>query len=166
MDSTQERHERAVGDAFIEWYNKQNCTRFTYHGRAPEPPDLIYRFGSKEKHLEITSEYYDEDFATMLWQDARGVPYAADTWSSGEPDQKLIDRINRRLAMKCNKRYPMNCVLVVGVYPHLTASEELHAMIAQIKVPVDHPFAEIYLAGDFPACSSGSRGGYYCWKLA
>jgi hypothetical protein len=166
MDSIQERHQRAVGDAFIEWYNKQNGTGFTYHGRGAEPPDLIYCFGSQEMPLEITAAYYDAEYATMLWQNARAVPGSADLWVSKDPDQKLFDRINFRLAKKCDKRYPTRYVLVVGLYPNLTTSEELEAMIAQVKVPADHPFAEIYLAGVFPACSSGSSGGYYCWKLA
>lgn len=116
--------------------------------------------------LEITAAYYDPDYATMIWQDARGLPDAADIWIGKEPDQKLIDCINARLVKKCDKRYSVICVLLVSVYPDLTTVEELNAMIAQIKVPVGQPFAEIYLAGVFPASSSGSGGGYRCWKLA
>lgn len=29
MDQIQERHERAVGDDFIKWYNEQNGTKFS-----------------------------------------------------------------------------------------------------------------------------------------
>jgi hypothetical protein len=57
MDTTQEQHERAVGAAFIEWYNRQNSTEFRYHDRGADPPDLVYHSGSQELLLEITAAY-------------------------------------------------------------------------------------------------------------
>ncbi|MFQ5804333.1 MAG: hypothetical protein ACE5JQ_15700 [Candidatus Methylomirabilales bacterium] len=165
MDSIQEQHERAVGDAFIEWYNNWNGTKFRYHGRGADPPDLVYRSESEETFLEITVAYYDANNAAMLWQNARRVQGAANIWIGKNPDQKIIEHVNAVLTEKCGKQYPPKCVLVVGVYPDVTAAEELDALIGQIKVPVDHPFVEIYLAGNFPSSSGGSGGGYYCWKL-
>ena len=165
MDTTQEQHERAVGVAFIEWYNTQNGTEYRYHDRGADPPDLVCRSGSQELLLEITAAYYDADNATMLWQNARGVPGAANIWISKNPDQKLIDSINTVLTKKCAKKYPMNCVLVVHLNPDITTAEELEALIVQITVPINHPFAGIYLGGVFPI-SSNSSGGYRWWKLA
>jgi hypothetical protein len=49
MDEIQEQHERAIGEAFIGWYNQQNGTRFVYHGRPREAPDLIYRDGERQR---------------------------------------------------------------------------------------------------------------------
>lgn len=166
MERTQEQHERAVGDAFIEWYNKQRGTALRYHGRGAEPPDLVYRSGSHEMLLEITAAYYDAANATMLWQNARRVPGATDMWMSKNPDRKLIDSINTGLTKKCNKPYPATCVLVVNIYPDMTSAEELDALIHQIQIPVGHSFAGIYLTGIFPTSRGGSRGGYHCWKLA
>ena len=37
MDSVQEQHERAVGDAFVTWYNKQHGTEFRFSARGAEP---------------------------------------------------------------------------------------------------------------------------------
>jgi len=165
MDTTQEQHERAVGAAFIEWYNRQNNTEFRYHDRGADPPDLVYRSGSQELLLEITAAYYDADDATMLWQNARGVPGAKNIWIGKEPDQKLVDSLNTVLSKKCDKQYPANCILVVHLNPHITAAEELETLITQIKVPVDHSFRGIYLGGMFPI-SRNSRGGYQWWKLA
>lgn len=165
MDPTQEQYERAVGDAFIEWYNTQNGTEFKYHGRGANPPDLVYRSGDHELLLEITGTYYDMDYATMLWQNARCVPGAADMWMGKNPDQKLVDSISAALSKKCAKHYPANCVLVVNLEQATTLAEEIQSLIAQIKVPVDRPFAGIYLAGIF-TISSGSGGGYHCWRLA
>ena len=166
MDPIQEQHEKAVGNAFIEWYNRQNSTEFRYHARGVDPPDLVYRSGRHEMLLEITAAYYDADNATMLWKNARGRPGAADIWISKNPDQKLIDSINAVLAKKCAKQYPANCILVLNLYPDLTDAEELNSLLPQIKVPVNHPFVGIYLAGIFPMSSSGSLSGYHCWKLA
>jgi hypothetical protein len=155
-----------VGDCFIEWYNKKNSTEFNYDRRGADPPDLIYCSGNQELLLEITSSYYDEDNAAMLWQNARGVPSAADMWIGKSPDQTLIDHINGLLVKKCSKQYPEHCLLIVHIYPDPTDSNEMNVLIDQVKIPERHPFAEIYLAGLFPSSSSGSASGYYCGKLA
>src|SRR2546425_8666146 len=97
MDALQEKHERAVGDAFIDWYNKQIGASFVYSARGAEAPDLIYREGTKELLLEITVAYYDAGHATMLWQNARGSSDAPDSWSTKGPDQKLIDSVSLAL---------------------------------------------------------------------
>ena len=47
MDTIQEKHERAVGDAFVEWYNRLKGTSYEYYDRGTDPPDLIYRYGKK-----------------------------------------------------------------------------------------------------------------------
>jgi len=164
MDPTQEQYERAVGDAFIEWYNAQYRTEFKYYGRGADPPDLVYRSGNRKLLLEITGAYYDTDYATMLWQNARSVPGAPDIWISKNPDQKVVGSINAALAKKCDKHYPVDCVLVVNLEQATTPAEEIEALIAQIKVPAHHTFAEIYLGGIFPISSHG--GGYHFWRLA
>ena len=54
MDSVQEQLERAVGDAFVTWYNKQHGTEFRFSARGAEPPDLVYRFGDDELAVEVS----------------------------------------------------------------------------------------------------------------
>lgn len=166
MDVIQEKHERAVGDAFMDWYNTRHGTTYAYHDRGANPPDLIYRSGSQQIFIEVTAAYYDAGHATMLWQDARGVPDAADLWSSQSPDAKLIDSINLMLAKKSNKPYPPSCILVLVLYPDLTTAEEFEELIPGVNVSTQHPFAEIYVGGMFPASSSGSLGGYVWWRLS
>jgi hypothetical protein len=165
MDAIQEKHERAVGDAFIDWYNTQMGTSFAYFTRAAEAPDLIYRDGTKELLLEITVAYYDAGHATMFWQNACDLPDAPDSWSSKGPGQKLVDSVNLALAKKSAKAYPAGCVLLVVVYPDLTATEEFASLMPEVRVPDGHPFAEIYVGGLFPASSSGSVGGYSWWTV-
>ena len=36
MDALQGKHERAVGDAFIDWFNNQTSTSFAYFARGAE----------------------------------------------------------------------------------------------------------------------------------
>lgn len=165
MDITQEQHERAIGDAFISWYNDQNGCHFCYHGRGADPPDLIYRSGSAEMFLEITTAYYDSAHARMLWQNARGVTAAPDAWSGGAPDLGLMASINSTLEKKGAKTYPSGCVLVVAVYPDLTSADEFRDLLLEIRIPAQHSFPDVYVGGLFPVCSSGSPGGYSWWKL-
>jgi len=53
--------ERSVGDKFIEWYNKENGTNFTFSS-APDPPaaDLLYMDGSIKLPIEVTIAAYDQ----------------------------------------------------------------------------------------------------------
>jgi hypothetical protein len=166
VDATQDEHERAVADRFIEWYNSRHDTAHEFYSRGAGPPDFVYRDGSCEMLIEVTAAYYDATNATMLWQNARGVPGAAQSWMSKEPDRKLIDSINATLQKKCGKPYPEGCVLLVALYPDITSAEEFEHLRSGIHIPPTMPFAEIYVAGVFPASSGGSRGGYCCWKLA
>jgi hypothetical protein len=166
MDALQEPHERAVGDAFIEWFNARKGASFAYSSRGSDPPDLIYRDGSKEVLLEITVAYYDDGHARMLWQNARNVGGAPDLWSSKSPDQKLVDSVTMALAKKSAKAYPSGCMLLVVVYPDLTDAEEFASLRQGIVVPPSHPFAEIYVGGLFPVSSAGSSGGYSWWKVS
>lgn len=165
MDTIQEEHERGVGDAFLDWYNQRMGTSYKYNARGVDAPDLIYRDGAKELLLEITVAYYDAGHATMLWQNARDLPDAPDSWSTKSPDQKLIDSVRLALTKKSGKAYPPGCVLLIAIYPDLTTAEEFAALIPEISVPDAHPFTEIYVGGLFPASSSGSVGGYSWWKL-
>lgn len=166
MDPTQEKHERAVADAFVHWYNRHHGTAYAYHARGADPPDFVYRMGTREMLLEVTAAYYDPANATMLWQNARGLPGAPQVWKSKNPDGKLVERIHLALKNKCAKQYPSRCLLLVGLYPDLTTADEFADLIPEIEVPSPCPFAEIYLGGVFPTSSSGSHGGYRCWKLA
>ncbi len=165
MDMTQEKHERAVADGFIDWYNERHGTTYSFHTRGADPPDFIYRDGRQEMLLETTATYYDAPHATMLWQNARGIPDAPETWSSEGPDRKLVAMASAALKKKCAKDYPRKCILVVGLYPDITSAEEFQELLPDIQIPEECSFTAIYLAGAFPSSSGGTKGGYYCWKL-
>ena len=165
MDRVQEQHERAVGDAFVDWYNKLHGAAYQYYGRGAEPPDLVYTFGTAELLLEVTGSYYDADQATMVWQNARAITDAPDFWICKNPDQKLVDNITMRLEKKSSKVYPSGCVLVVEVTPDVTTAEEFVDLMSAIHVPARNPFAGIYVGGFFQRSKSGRASGYFWWRL-
>lgn len=92
MDAIQEKHERAVGDTFIGWYNAQNGTTFVYQGRPGEAPDLTFVDGEQELLLEIADSYYDKRDAEVKWQNARDVPGAPKAWYGANMDAALADQ--------------------------------------------------------------------------
>jgi hypothetical protein len=133
MDVTQEQHERAIADAFIDWYNQQNNTIFRFHKRG-ETPDFVYIFGNQTMLLEVTGSYYDEEYAEMLWQNARHRPNAPQMWKGKEPDQNLINHANINLTKKCAKKYPSGCVLLINIYPEITTAEEFEYLPLQRRL--------------------------------
>lgn len=165
MDETQRQHEQAVGDAFIQVYNRLKRCRYTFAGRAGEAPDLVYRDDGPEIRLEIVDCYYDTDDAKVKWQNARDVYDAPTEWSGVNPDDALLDSINAALRGKCAKDYGPNCLLIVNVSPGVTTAEEMGALLENVAIPGDPRFAGIYLTGMFGFSSDGSMGGYRVWEL-
>jgi len=164
MDEIQRKHEHAAGDAFVDWYNRENRKRFVYDERPHEAPDLRYVDGGDVLDVEITDAYYDQRDAEMQWKTARQKLDAPDRWSGANVDQRLTTDINTRIAEKSAKDYGRDCVLVVNIRPALTTVEEMERMLSEIKMLESNPFAGIYLAGVFPQTSS-SGGGFKCWRL-
>lgn len=164
MDATQEKHERAVGESFVGWYNAQNGTAFAYQGRPSEAPDLRFTDGDQELLLEIADSYYDKRDAELKWKNAREVSGAPKAWYGVNMDAALTEHINTVIADKCGKNYGPRCILIVNVSPNLTTAEELEPLLKILKVPA-HAFQAIYVTGGFPQ-SSQSAGGYRCWKIS
>jgi hypothetical protein len=164
MDQVQPLHERAVGDAFIRWFNHGHGKNFTYDNRPREAPDLRYTDEREVLNLEITDAYYDEHDAVMQWKTARGRPDAPDRWAGMNFDEALIVNISERIAGKCSRDYGPNCVLVISVRPALTTGDEMEQMLSDIVIPERVPFAGIYLMGDFGSTAS-SKSESRCWQL-
>jgi hypothetical protein len=164
MDEIQGKHERAVGEAFIRWFNAKNGKQFTYDNRPHEAPDLRYMDGDQVLYIEITDAYYDKDDAAMQWKAARREDDAPARWIGGDIDRTFVANIRVGIAKKCLKDYGKDCVLVLAVRPGLTSAEEMEQLLSEIKIPQKTPFTGIYLTGGFPWTDS-SRGGFRCWQL-
>jgi len=135
VDQIQEQHERAIGEAFIGRYNHQNGTRFVYHGRPREAPDLTYCDGDRHLHLEITQAYYDERDAAFKSRGARGDPNAPTRWSGVNATEKLFASINELLAEKCSADYGPDCFLILNLSPAVTLAEDVEGELKSIVVP-------------------------------
>lgn len=165
MDELQRRHERAVGDRFVDWYNGQHGTAFVFGRRPKIAPDLVYKSDEAELPLEIGDAYYDPNDAKIKWLRARKKPNAPRMWTGSNPDRNLLQSINRLIRKKCARKYGAHCLLVVNVYPALTSADEIEAMLPEIHIPEANNFEGVYLTGDFPA-SNKVVGGFRCWQIA
>jgi hypothetical protein len=166
-DATQAQYERAVADAFIDWFNRHHGSAYTYHERRAPRPDFVFRMGPAEMLVEVTGAYYDQKYAAMLWQAARGVAGAPDLWQGKEPDATLSDHIEHMIKKKSGIPYPCGTALVVWLgEPALTSAAEFEELVSQITVPSPCVFASIYVGGRFPVSSDGSPWGVRFWKLA
>ena len=125
MDAFQEKFERAVGDAFVAWYNESTGRSYTYACRPAEAPDLEYTNGTDILRLEITSAYYDKFEAQFWWQNLRKHPNAPGGWGGQDMDEALIQDVSRRIAEKSRKAYGDHCSLIVYVHPAMTTKEPL-----------------------------------------
>ena len=164
IESLKQRVERGIGESFIQWYNKNNKTNFTFEEFGANPPDLIFRESAMVLPVEISTSYYDNNFSTMKWKSARNDPTVADLWLGINPDTSLINSINERINKKCLSKYDPSTILVIGIHPAITTKMEFEELKKGIIIPRTNPFDAIYTAGRFPS-RGRERGGYSCWKL-
>jgi len=165
MDDYQQQFERKVGDSFITWYNESIGSFFIFCARPDDAPDLKYKDGDVVLMLEVTSSYYDNNDAKLLWQNFRQLPHAPKGWGGKNMDEALLLDVTRRIEKKCQNNYGKNCMLVVYIHPQMTEKEEVDELIHTVSVPASNPFKYIFLTGHFPM-STRSWGGYQCWKIA
>ena len=159
--------ERAIGDEFVEWLNQTTGSDFQFDRIGVDPPDLIYRNGDTVMPVEVTTSYYNEEDATMLWKHARRDPAAPTKWKKplDEPDQRLIAGINKRIAEKSSGAHDAGTVLVIEVYAGITTKSDFERVKSGIAVARAIPFAAIYVTGTFGSSRDGPAG-YFCWKVS
>ena len=158
------KHESAVADEFIKWYNRE-AGRNLVRVEADDAPDTRYKDEQGELGVEVTTAWYGKDQAEWTWGHARKNPNTPNEMFQINPDESLAVGIQTAIDKKKLKHYGCECVLVVAVYPHLTTADELAPLLSGIESPDGYPFAGIYVVGDFPASSSGAVAGYRCFPL-
>ena len=166
-ESLKQKVERAIGDEFVSWLNRANCSQYQFEHAGADPPDLIYRDGNKTLPIEITTAYYDQKDASMLWGLARKDRTGPVKRSKplDEPDQRLIASISKRIEEKCLGTHEAGTVLVIDIYPAITRKDEFETLRHKIAIPGAIPFVAIYVTGWFPSGGAG-RGRYSCWKVS
>ena len=164
MDDVQKQHERAIGDDFINWFNSQNESNFSFSSRGDPAPDIIYKDKNRILKIEVVGSYYDENDAELKWKIARRRPDTPKRWAGVNFDEDLLRNINGAIEEKCSKSYGAKCILLVYISPPLTTDNEVEDMLPRVDIPKQVPFAAIYLTGIFGR-SKNSTGGYRVWPL-
>jgi len=163
-ESLKQEVERAIGDNFVNWYNKEQGSSFVFERLGDDPPDLVYQAGKQVLPIEVTTAYYGSEDAKMRWKTARRDPSASDRWSGLNPEQSLVANVTDQISKKCVGKHDPGTVLVVGLYPALTTRNDFEKLKSEISIPQTVPFAQIYAGGNFPS-GSGSAGGYFYFRL-
>ena len=150
MDQTQDQHERATGDEFVVWLNKETQSSFVFSSRGTPVPDLIYTDGTRVLGLEISSAYYDGAHAKFQWENARGKSDAPSQWSGMNFETRLIQNISQVIKQKSQMTYGPDCCLVIFVRPNLTYYHEFIDLLQSLVLPSIVPFTGVYILGYFP----------------
>jgi hypothetical protein len=53
-ESLKQKVERAVGDEFVEWFNRATGSEFQFDRIGADPPNLVYRVGDKTMPVEVS----------------------------------------------------------------------------------------------------------------
>ena len=159
MSQLQDQHEKAVGDAFFEWLNKERGTKYVFLKRGGEAPDLVYGWNGAELGVEITGAYYDGAHGAFLWKFARGALDAPDSWVGVNPDRSLTEAVVECVRAKSSKQYGSNAMLLVNIPPGTTSFEELARLLSEQDLPSADGFTGVYVCGRFPI-TTHSAGGY------
>jgi hypothetical protein len=127
---------------------------------------LVYRDCNETLRVEITTAYYDQEDASILWRLARGDGKVPPNRSKplDAPDERLVADVNRRIREKCLGTHEAGTVFVIDVYPSITRKDEFEELKHTIVTPEAIPFAGIYVTGWFPSRGEW-QGSYCCWRV-
>ena len=134
MTDLKERWERAIGEVFFAWFNPEQHTGWVFREMGSDPPDLIYSYGAQTLPVEISSAFNSDSQAAALGQWARGSasPRGFDVFN---PDETLIENLNRTLLRKCLSSPNPASFLVICMYPDLTPIKDFENVRGGISIP-------------------------------
>lgn len=146
--------EHDAAKLFMRWYEKDtgHHIRHLWHNR-PAKPDTSTLLEGVRLDLEIAHLYGTEEEAMKLL--GRDLP---DTTKlalhllerSTDADDRLLNALNRILQNKAEKSYKSDRVWLVirNAHPNWNA-DRIRRLCSAIDVPMDHPFEQIWIVGDF-----------------
>ena len=149
MDEFQDRHQSAVGQCFVDWYNSRHRTKYQLLRRDGEDGDLLFGDGEREFKGEIASLYTERLDDSIRWMHARNRPDARRFSTPGEFEQALVGSINDEFVERCLRERVSGRVLLISIHPTVAPVLVLREALRQIVVPVPSPFDGIYLVGTF-----------------
>jgi len=151
--------EHQAAKIFMRWYerNTGEPIRHLWHNR-PIKPDVSCQLEGERLDIEIAHLYGSEQEAMKILgrelsdktrQELRQLESAAD------PHQRLLKALNRILSNKSFKHYKTERVWLVVRNAHPAwISDDIKQLQHHIDVPMNHPFEQIWIVGDF----SGKSG--------
>lgn len=163
MELLKEQDERAVGERFVKWLNTKFGLEYSFIRRAGEAPDLVYALPNKtELFIEITSAYYANEDAKLIWDGIRSSEdqILTQVGAVRDHDSELVSNIVRIANQKCNKRYEKHCILVISTTCFWTSEKVLVQLLSQREFP-ENNFAGIYVHGRFSSLSLYFEGNDY-----
>ena len=148
------RLEHQAAKIFMRWYEHDTGKpiRHIWHNR-PIKPDVSCQFEGERLDLEIAHLYGTEQEAMKILgrnlsdktrRELRKLE------KETNPHHRLLNALNRILSNKSTKRYKTKRVWLVIRNAHPSwHSDDITALHHHIDVPVDHPFEQIWIVGDF-----------------
>ena len=70
-ESLKQKVERAIGDEFVEWFNRATGSEFHFDHIGADPPDLVHSDSDKTMPVEVATSYYHEEDSIMRWKHTR-----------------------------------------------------------------------------------------------
>jgi hypothetical protein len=146
--------EHQAAKLFMRWYEHDTGKqiRHLWHNK-PIKPDVSCRFEGARLDIEVAHLYGSEQEAMQilgreLSEQTRYELHQLQAIS--DPHSRLLSALNRILASKARKHYKTKRVwlLIRNAHP-AWSTDEIRALQHNIEVPVDHPFEQIWILGDF-----------------
>jgi hypothetical protein len=146
--------EHEAAKLFMRWYEHDfgKPIRHIWHNQ-PIKPDVSCQLEGERLDIEVAHLYGSEQEAMQILgralsdrtrQELRDLAMVAD------PHSRLLNALNRILTNKSLKHYKSQRVWLVIRNAHPAwGADEIKALQHRINVPVDHPFEQIWIVGDF-----------------
>ncbi len=145
--------EHQAAKLFMRLYEKQfkRPIRHIWHNQ-PAKPDVSCFLEGERLDLEIAHLYGNEKEAMWLLGkelDDKAQQELSFLNEKHEVHERLLTALNRILSNKSTKSYKSKrCWLVIRNFHPSWNSEIIRESCAQINVPKEHPFEQIWLIGD------------------
>lgn len=151
--------EHEAARLFMRWYEHDSGKpiRHIWHNQ-PIKPDVSCQLEGKKLDIEVAHLYGSEQEAMQILgralsdrtrQELREQELRDREKVSG-PHSRLLDALNRILTNKSVKHYQSQRVWLVIRNAHPAwRKDDIMALQHCIAVPVNHPFEEVWIVGDF-----------------
>ncbi len=146
--------EHQAAKIFMRWYEHDSGKkiRHIWHNR-PRKPDVSCWLEGQRLDIEVAHLYGSEAEARQILGhelDDKTILELRNLNKMFKPNQRLLNALNRILINKSHKSYKSNRVWLVIRNAHPAwETPQIKALQHCIDVPVNHPFEQIWMVGDW-----------------